>query len=80
MRCGVPVIYGNNSSLREIVGDSGLPVDLEDMAALAAQMHRLLKDPSLASDLGRRGRERASAFTWAKAAAETASLYSQLLG
>jgi glycosyltransferase involved in cell wall biosynthesis len=75
MGCGCPVIYGNNSAMPEVVGDAGLPADARDVADIARQMRRLLDDPALARDLRARAVVRAQAFSWARAAEETAGVY-----
>ncbi len=52
--CGVPVIATNASSLPEIVidGDTGLLVPVDDPAALAAALARVLSDHDLAARMG----------------------------
>ncbi len=57
--CGVPVVAGRASSLPEIVQDgrTGLLVPPGDATALAAAVRRLLTDPDLRAELGRRGRQ-----------------------
>lgn len=79
MRCGTPVIYGDNSSMPEVVGDAGLPADSRDPASIARQMKRLLQDAELARALGKRGVERARRFTSERTAARTLALYDELL-
>jgi glycosyltransferase involved in cell wall biosynthesis len=80
MRCGVPVVYGNNSSMPALVDDAGLAADSRDVADLARQMRRLVCDDELAESLGRRALERAVEFTWDRAAAQTVVVYEKLLG
>jgi glycosyltransferase involved in cell wall biosynthesis len=79
MRCGTPVIYGNNSSMPEIVADAGLPVDPEDPLDMARQMRRLLSDHDLATTLGKRAIDRAGCFSWERTAARTLDLYDEML-
>ncbi|MBC8100385.1 MAG: glycosyltransferase family 4 protein, partial [Armatimonadetes bacterium] len=71
MRCGIPVIASNTSSLPELVGDAGLLVDPLDVDAIAAAMRRLAADVALRAELVARGAAQASRFTW-EAAAEGA--------
>lgn len=70
MACGVPVIVSNRGSLPEVAGDAAAVVDPEDLDALSAAMERLL-DADVARDAVSRGLDRASRFTWERAA-ETA--------
>lgn len=80
LACGVPVITSNVSSLPEVTGpDAALLVDPLDVDGLAAAIARLLGDADLRANLRERGLERAAAFTWARAAAQTWAIYSALL-
>ena len=79
MHCGIPVIYGNNSSMPEIVGTAGLPVDSRDTENLVHQMRRLVCDDDLAAELGRQGLERSGRFTRDHAAERTLTPYNHLL-
>jgi glycosyltransferase involved in cell wall biosynthesis len=64
MRCGVPVVAGNATSLPEVVGDAALTVDPTDEDALAQALLDLHRSPTLRGDLARRGLDRSAAFTW----------------
>jgi glycosyltransferase involved in cell wall biosynthesis len=79
MRCGTPVIYGDNSSMPELVRDAGLPVDTQNEEHMAEQMLRLLGDPVLAHRLGAEGRTHSRSFRWSKTVTGTIELYRQLL-
>jgi len=69
------VVYGDNSSMPELVGDAGLPADSRDPRAIARQLRRLLREEGLARELGRRALTRAKEFTWQRTAADTARVY-----
>lgn len=75
MRCGVPVIYGNNSSMPEIVGEAGLAADSHDVGDMARQMRRLLDDEALRVSLGQLAQDRARVFSWQQTAQKTLQLY-----
>jgi phosphatidylinositol alpha-1,6-mannosyltransferase len=57
--CGLPVIAGQSGGLAEAVSDgqTGLVVDPDDPAAVAAALKRLLEDQLLARRLGQGGRK-----------------------
>ena len=57
--CGLPVIAGDSGGLAEAVhdGETGLVVDPDDPAAVAAALKRLLDDQLLARRLGQAGRK-----------------------
>jgi glycosyltransferase involved in cell wall biosynthesis len=77
MACGVPVATSNVSSLPEVAGDAALLIDPRDTTALCDAMERILKDTDLRATLRERGLERASAFSWEKAARETIAVYEE---
>lgn len=59
MACGLPVISTDSVGAQEIVtdGHDGLLTPVEDEAALAQAMRRLIEDPELRQRLGRNGAE-----------------------
>jgi alpha-1,3-rhamnosyl/mannosyltransferase len=75
MARGVPVVTSNGSSLPEVAGDAAVLVDPEDEASLTDALARVLGDPELRADLGRRGREQAARFSWAATARATLAAY-----
>ena len=75
MACGTPVIAADTSSLPEVVGDAGLLVDPHDAGALAQAIRRLAGSETLRDDLGKRGQQRASAYSWRRTAEETLVVY-----
>ena len=79
MACGVPVVTSTSSSLPEVAGDAGLGVHPDDFEELAAALERLVTEPGLAAELGRRGIERARRFSWDDAAARLAGVFRAVL-
>ncbi|MGD9712504.1 MAG: glycosyltransferase, partial [Thermomicrobiales bacterium] len=82
MACGRPVIGSNVGGIKYTVQHqrTGLLVDPEEPAALAAALHSLLTNPSKSREFGERGRRRVeSMFTWQVVARRTGDLYSDLL-
>jgi len=59
MACGLPVIAGQSGGLAEAVhdGETGLVVNPDDPAAVAAALKRLLGDQLFARRLGQAGRK-----------------------
>src|SRR5262249_42098092 len=76
MAAGVPVLATTGGAVPEVVGvdgDTGLLVPPDDPEALAVGLRRLLADPMLREEIGRRGRERVvRRFTWRQTALATA--------
>lgn len=68
--CGRPVVASGVSGLRSVVRDevSGYLIDDHDPAIYAERIGRLLADPELAQQMGRRGRLLAQRFSWTRTA------------
>ncbi|MFD2570927.1 glycosyltransferase family 4 protein [Spirosoma soli] len=75
MACGTPVITSTTSSMPEVAGDAALLVDPSSVEAMASQLDRLLKEPSLRDELRRKGLERATLFSWAATASNLLDVY-----
>jgi glycosyltransferase involved in cell wall biosynthesis len=79
MSAGTPVIAADASSLPEVVGDAGLLAPPLDVGAWVTAIERVLTEQGLSDDLCRRGRDRAAAYTWERAAAATLDSYRRAL-
>lgn len=79
LACGAPVACSRTSSLPEVLGDAGLCFDPRSVEEIAHVILRLLGDTDLCASLRRRGPQRASTFSWQRAAEETAAVYRQTL-
>lgn len=75
MACAVPVISSDRSSLPEVIGDAGVLIDPEDRGQMAEAIRSVVSDHELARGLGRRGLERARAYTWQRSAAHHAKIF-----
>ncbi len=78
MACGCPVVTSTAGSCPEVVGDAALLVNPRQVEAIAAAVHDLLNNPTLARTLVARGLERAKAFTWEKCARDTLAVFEQV--
>lgn len=70
MKCGVPVIASNVSSLPEVIRNSGLMVSPDSCQEISSAMLRMSDNASLRNRLIDDGLERSKDFTWEKAADE----------
>jgi D-inositol-3-phosphate glycosyltransferase len=77
--CGCPVVASGVSGLRSVVRDdvSGYLIDGHDPAEYAERIGRLLADPELAQQMGRRGRLLAQRFSWIRTADRLEGLFEQ---
>ena len=78
MKCGVPVIVGNRTSLPEVVGDAALLVDPFDETEIATALMRLIDNSDLRDKLRVKGLKRSNAFNWHDTAKRTLEVYKQV--
>ena len=76
---GRPLVVSDAGALPEVVGDGGIVVPVGDIGALAAAVEKVLTDPSLAAELGRRGRRRARDFDVEIAGTALVDVYREML-
>jgi glycosyltransferase involved in cell wall biosynthesis len=79
MSAGLPVIASRTSAVGEVAGGAALLIDPENEDDLAAALKRCAEDEDLRAELTARGFDRARDFSWRRAAAETWSVYRELL-
>ena len=80
MACAIPVVGSDSGEIPHVIGDAGLVVPEGDAAALTEALRRLMADPGLRDELGRRGRARAlERFTQASVAQRTVEVYRQVM-
>lgn len=79
MACGAPVIVSNNSSISEVVGESGLyinnPLNVEE---IAHKITEFLNDEKIQKNLKNRGPKRAEMFTWDNTINKTIKAYEKV--
>ena len=80
MACGTPVVTSNRSSLPEVVGDTAVLVNPENVEAIADGVLRLLNNPTEANRLADAGLNHARQFTWRRCAEEHLAVYREVLG
>ncbi|HKV86462.1 MAG TPA: glycosyltransferase [Candidatus Dormibacteraeota bacterium] len=75
--CGCPVVGSDVSGLRSVVRDeiSGYLIDGPDVALYAERIGRILANPELARQMGRRGSLLAQRFSWSRTADRLEKLF-----
>ncbi len=68
MKCGVPVITSDNSSLPKICGDAALLVDPLDVDAICLAIEKLWTNPLLCESLILKGTMQAQKYSWDRSA------------
>lgn len=76
MKCGVPVIASNNSSLPEIIGNAGILIDNEKPDEIFRAMREILENTKLREILVKKGLEKSKEFNWRKTAKKTLHIIS----
>ncbi|HKW71484.1 MAG TPA: glycosyltransferase [Candidatus Dormibacteraeota bacterium] len=78
--CGRPVVGADVSGLRSVIRDevTGYLIDGHDPATYAERIGRLLNDPELAQQMGRRGRLLAQRFSWSRTADRLEELFDEV--
>jgi glycosyltransferase involved in cell wall biosynthesis len=80
MTLGAPVVTSNTSSLPEVAGDAALLVNPSDVEELANAVLQIISDTQLRNELIKKGKARASLFSWERTALETLDVYKSIQG
>lgn len=80
MRCAVPIIAGNLTSLPEVAGDAALLVDPFFVPDIAAAMSKLYLNADLRNELAAKSYARRELFSWDKAAEEVWGVIEEVIG
>ncbi|MFN4227336.1 MAG: glycosyltransferase family 4 protein [Candidatus Ratteibacteria bacterium] len=79
MRCGIPIITSNVSSMPEVAGDAALLINPEDEDDIANAILKLVENRELRENLVKKGFERVKLFTWENTAKQTLKVYKELI-
>lgn len=79
LACGTPAVCADTEAVREVVGDAGLYVAVDDGEALRRGMDQLLDHAALREELVGRGQQRVRLFRWDQAAELTLEVYRAVL-
>lgn len=79
MSLGCPVVVGNTSSLPEVVGDAGEYFEPESTESLRFAIEFVVQSATRRAELIQLGYQRNALFTWQRCAAETGSIYRDML-
>lgn len=79
MRCGTPVIYGNNSSMPEVVGDGGLPADPANIKEICDCYEKLMFDEPFRTELGKKAMKASLKFSTRKSVMDTLKVYENII-
>jgi len=74
MACGLATIASRTGGTQEVLGDTGLLFERDDVPGLAAHLKTLLNDETLRQEYSGKGPERASELTWEHAWAQLSKI------
>jgi len=75
MACGCPVISSTRGSLAEVIGNSALTVEPDNIQQMAQQLGRVATSADLRQQLRAAGLLQAARFNWTRTAVETLKVY-----
>ncbi|MCD6594311.1 glycosyltransferase family 4 protein [bacterium] len=79
MACGCPVLCSNTTSLPEVVGDSAILVNPENVEEIAKKIKIISLDLKIRKKIVAKSKERIKLFKWEKTAEKTLEIYKKLL-
>ena len=79
MKCGVPVIASDRTSLPEVGGDAALYCDPDNPEEIALAMQNVSENDDLRKEFISKGLKRAQDFNWDKSAERFWSLIEKVL-
>ena len=79
MACGCPVCASDTSSLPEVGGDAAQYFDPGDVASITECLRQVLINGALREEMGAKGVERASRYSWRHTAELTVDLYKRVI-
>jgi glycosyltransferase involved in cell wall biosynthesis len=79
MRCGVPTITSNSSSLPEVVGDGAIMIDPDKPDELYSAMKELLLNRDFYADMQQQALRQAVRFNWKASARELLKIFEKKL-
>lgn len=79
MKCGIPVISSNNSSLSEVAGGAAILIDPDKPDEIFLAMKEVLSNPELRENLTQKGLEKSREFDWRRTAQKTLQIFEKLV-
>ena len=79
MACGTPTLVSDAPPMPHNVGQAAIVIPARDVEAWTEGLARVLTDTSLRAQLTLLGPQRASQFTWEETAAQTLSIYREIV-
>lgn len=78
MACGTPVLVSKTSSIPEVIGNAGYMVNPYSIEEIEQGLIKLASEPSLRTELLKRGLEQSKKFSWQQSAAKFLGMIHEL--
>ncbi len=78
MKAGTPVITSKLTAMPEVAGGAAVLVDPYDIEEMVSEMSKLLHNNKLREELGKKGMERASHYSWERTSEQYLELYKKV--
>ncbi len=79
MACGCPVVTSGIPAIREVGGDVPIYIDPKSIESIASALRKVAENKYSRETMARRGIERASMFSWEKAALEVSKVMDRMI-
>jgi glycosyltransferase involved in cell wall biosynthesis len=79
MASGLPVVATDVEGLRDLVGDTGLLIDVSDVGGIARALRRIAVEPGLIERLSLRSIAKARKYDWKRFLSELNRVYAELI-
>ena len=79
MRCKTVAIYGNNSSMNELIGDCGLPADPDNIEEIKNQMFELATNKKLRMQMQEKAYRKSWDYTIENMVRESLCYYQEII-
>lgn len=79
MQFGVPIVASKTSAIPEVVGEDAILVDPLNIEEVKEAVLMIVEDKPLGDNLRKRGRIRASEYSWESTVSQTIDVYKQVL-
>lgn len=78
MKCGLPVLVSNSSSLVEIAPDKNFLIDPDNTEEFAEKIEKILKNDKLKKELSEKSQKQSEKFKWETTAREVLQIYKKI--
>jgi glycosyltransferase involved in cell wall biosynthesis len=78
MKVGTPVLTSNLSAMPEVAGGAAVLLDPYNIEEMVSEMSKLLQNNKLREELGKKGMERASHYSWERTSEQYLELYKEV--